>query len=63
MKLQHFHRSTAIILSLEDNSPQDEKPLYTPLPPLPVHPSPVMPSVPDMPRPGPPFTFLSQMVP
>lgn len=63
MKLQHFHRNTVIILSLESNSPQDERLQYTPLPSLPVHPRPVIPSVPDMPHAGPPFTFLSLMVP
>lgn len=63
MKLRHFHRNTVIILSLESNSPQDERLQYTPLPSLPVHSRPVIPSVPDTPHPGPPFTFLSLMVP
>lgn len=33
VKLQQFHRSTAIILSSEENSPQDERPQYTLCPP------------------------------
>lgn len=33
VKLQQFHRSTAIILNLKDNSPQDERPQHTLCPP------------------------------
>lgn len=57
------HRSAAVILISVDNSPQDERPQYTPQPSLPVHPSPVILSIPNMLCAGLLFTFLFQMVP